>query len=55
MNPPVTALPDDPRNREELKDWLERREEEHPGEPLTPREWIMVQRLNAQRAAYSEM
>lgn len=51
MNPP--AKPGDPRNREELKDWLKRREEQFPGQPLDAREYLMVQRLQGRRPAYS--
>jgi hypothetical protein len=43
----------DPRNLKELKDWLERRERLHPGEPLNAREYLMVQQLKANRPAYS--
>lgn len=47
------ALPGDPRNREELVEWLKRREEQYPGVPLSPREYLMVQRLKSSRPAYS--
>jgi hypothetical protein len=49
----IPHLPADPRNREELKDWLERREQLYPGLPLTPREYLMVQGLQQKRPAYS--
>lgn len=47
------SLPGDPRNREELKEWLKRREEQQPGAPLTAREYLMVQRLTSARPTYS--
>ena len=52
MNQPP-PLPTDPTNRAELADWLRRRERLRPGEPLDPREYLMVQRLQAARPPYS--
>lgn len=49
----IPQKPGDPRNREELKDWLERREEDKPGQPLDAREYLMVQRLGRKRPVYS--
>ena len=46
-------LPGDPRNREELAEWLKRREHQQPGVPLTPREYLMIQRLGSKRPPYS--
>jgi hypothetical protein len=45
----------EPRNRSELKDWLERREKLFPGQPLSAREYLMVQRLGSGRPKYAEM
>lgn len=52
------TYPGDPRNRADLKDWLERRAEYHarlglPNPPLSAREYLMVQRLQSQRPAYA--
>lgn len=54
----IPALPTDPKNREQLKHWLERRQElltleGKPNTPLTARESLMVQHLMRARAAYS--
>jgi hypothetical protein len=49
----IPTIPGDPRNREELKDWLERREKLNPGEALTAREYLMVERLRGKRPPYS--
>lgn len=44
----------DPKNRAELNEWLTRREEIlGKGVPLTPREYLMVQRLGSGRPPYS--
>ena len=40
-------MPADPRNRDELRDWLKRRDEIAPGVPLSPREYLMVRRLSS--------
>lgn len=56
-NSPVLNIPKlegDPRNREELNHWRERMAKLHPGEPLTPREYLVVQGLQNKRKAYSE-
>jgi hypothetical protein len=53
-DPPIPLLRADPKNRAELKDWLEDRARHFPGEPLSAREYLMVQRLQG-RKAYSEM
>lgn len=45
--------PTDPRTREELADWLKRREELLPGEPLSAREYLMVERLRMSKPRYS--
>lgn len=47
------ALPGDPRNRDELKDWLKRHEADQPGVPLTAREALMVKSLQHRRPPYS--
>lgn len=54
MSEPV-RLPTDPRNRQELADWLRRRGELFDGNPppLSAREYLMVQRLQSARAPYS--
>ena len=54
----MIPLPTDPKNRQDLDDWLKRRREyfERQGLPepaLSAREYLMVQRLQAQRPAYS--
>jgi len=49
----IPKLLTDPRNREELKDWLKRREQLYPGVPLSAREYLMVQRLGSSRPPYS--
>jgi hypothetical protein len=49
----VPPLPGDPRNRDELKQWLKEREQRHPGTPLTAREYLMVQKLQRRRPPYS--
>jgi len=48
-------LPTDPRNRQELQDWLRRRAEQYDGKPppLSAREYLMVQRLGDPKARYS--
>ena len=51
----VPPLETDPRNREELRYWLERREQQFPGEPLSPREYLMVERLRNGRRPYADM
>lgn len=43
----------DPRNRQEIDSWRDRREQLYPGEPLTAREYLMLQRLHATRFPYS--
>lgn len=52
--PPIPSLKSDPRNREELKTWLEDRAK-WTDEPLSAREWLMVRNLQSRRKAYSEM
>jgi hypothetical protein len=52
--PNIPSCRADPRNRAELKTWLEDRERHCPGEPLSAREYLMVQRLQSTRKAYSE-
>jgi hypothetical protein len=53
------VLPTDPKNRQQLADWLQRRQEllkldgKPADTPLTAREYLMVQRLQAARPAYS--
>lgn len=49
----IPAIPGDPRTRDELKDWLERREKLKPDEPLTAREYLMIERLRGKRPPYS--
>lgn len=49
----IPSLPADPKNREQLADWLVRREQLFPGLPLSPREYLMVQKLQRKRPAYS--
>lgn len=44
----------DPKNRAELKTWLEDRAR-WTDAPLNAREYLMVQRLQSTRKAYSEM
>jgi hypothetical protein len=44
----------DPRNRKELEEWLRWREREFPGEALSAREYLMVQRVRSSRPAYSK-
>lgn len=51
---PIPLLDADPLTREELSHWLKRRNEQFPGEPLNPREYLMVQKLQNRRKAYSE-
>lgn len=55
MNQDPPILLTDPRNRQELQDWLKRREELWPGKPLSAREYLMVQRLQSSRPPYSIM
>lgn len=43
----------DPKTRDELKDWLKRREELFPGAPLNARQYLMVQWLRGKKPAYS--
>jgi hypothetical protein len=43
----------DPKTREQLQDWLDRREEQFPGEPLDAREVLMIQNLRGKRPPYS--
>lgn len=50
----LPSLKADPRNREELKTWLEDRAK-WTDEPLSAREWLMVRNLTSRRKAYSEM
>jgi hypothetical protein len=50
---PIPSLPNDPRNRDELKEWLKDRKERQPGEPLTPREYVMIHNLKTRRPPYS--
>lgn len=55
----IPSFPSDPKNREQLKHWLERREQllllegKDVNTPLTARESIMVERLRRVRPAYS--
>ena len=49
----IPKLAGDPRNREELKDWLEWRERLQPGVPLTSREYLMIKQLQTKRPPYS--
>jgi len=55
----IPSLPTDPKNRQQLADWLQRRQEllKLEGKPLdTPlsaREALMIQKLQAARTAYS--
>lgn len=51
----IPLLESDPKNRRDLEMWLRRREKQRPGEPLNAREYLMVQRLQSTRKAYSEM
>lgn len=53
-DPSIPSLKADPRNRAELKDWLADRAR-WTIEPLSAREYLMVQRLQSGRKAYSEM
>lgn len=50
----LPSLKADPKNRAELKDWLEDRAR-WTDAPLSAREYLMVQRLQSTRKAYSEM
>jgi hypothetical protein len=52
--PNTPKLDTDPRNRQELDHWRERHAKMFPGEPLTPREYLMVKGLQNKRKAYSE-
>ena len=49
----IPRLPGDPRNRDELKDWLKEREHRQPGVPLTAREELMIRHLRPKRPPYS--
>jgi hypothetical protein len=49
----IPKLLTDPKTREQLKDWMDRREQLAPGLPLTPREYLMVERLKNTRHPYS--
>lgn len=51
----IPKIAADPRNRAELEDWLKRRAEYFKGKPppLSPREYLMVQRLQSTRHPYS--
>ena len=53
MKPTYPIRPGDPQTRAELEEWLKRREEVLPGEPLSAREYLMVQRLQAAKPPYS--
>jgi hypothetical protein len=52
QNTPLPKLKADPRNRAELKDWLEDRAR-WTDEPLSAREYLMVRRLQSSRPPYS--
>ena len=54
LDTPLPERPGDPRNRTELAAWLEDRAK-WTSEPLNAREYLMVQRLQSTRKAYSEM
>ena len=51
--PKIPLLPGDPRNREELDQWRERRAKKAPDVPLSPREYLMIQQLGRRRPPYS--
>lgn len=53
-DPNIPSCKADPRNREELKTWLEDRAK-WTDAPLSAREYLMVSRLQSRRKAYSEM
>jgi len=53
MNP-YPPQPSDPKSREELAEWLKRREKSLPNEPLSAREYLMVTRLQGGRPPYSK-
>lgn len=48
----IPSLKADPKNRAELKDWLEDRAR-FTTAPLSAREYLMVQRLQSRRPPYS--
>jgi hypothetical protein len=49
----IELKPEDPKNRKELEQWLRQREAQFPGEPLSAREYLMVERINSPRPRYS--
>lgn len=47
--------PADPKTPQDLEFWLQRRREDFPGQALSAREMLMVNRIRQPRHKYSEM